>query len=409
MQYDRSTQRHRSFVQDSFLPNSPIKSRLFGEKKWGTAPQDDLKKEKKPSKWSQGPNGSWIVPKTLDEVAKKPDPIVAETSQLPSSVVETERLENKVESLQKTQNVAPCVEQAEPDSPNDKTESVVSDPINVPPPPKKVHKKWQFGKKKCFVRPKHNKKNNAAAIQIQRIARGGWQRLQFRMALLRYKLDTRKERTEASKAKIKKRLEQRKAKYLAKMQAKAKQALEEETLESVAARDAQKIIAFLRQDNKKLREKNDKIHRAICELKIQNDRLQNANSETGDSFGILIDHAKQAKEANDKLNLVVPKYKESVDTVKAALDMKQQYCLTEHKIKVIYMKCVGNVVEKMEEESKEEDLIEEIVGYCLDIDDAACGDVLVREDCDGSDDQRSNEEASVDSDNYDAYAGVTAD
>jgi hypothetical protein len=44
------------------------------------------------------------------------------------------------------------------------------------------------------IPPESNKKNNKAAVQIQKIARGGWQRLMFKITVLQHKLDTSDER-----------------------------------------------------------------------------------------------------------------------------------------------------------------------------------------------------------------------
>ena len=230
-----------------------------------------------------------------------------------------------------------------------------------------VHKKWEFGKPKSFVPPKYTKRNNHAATQIQRIARGGWQRLHFRIMLLEHKLDTRHERTADALEKVEQRTEQRKEALRSKMEERAKKQLEKVTAEQKAAQEGQRIIAYLRKENKKLREKNEKIFSAIYALKEQNARLEEANESTDESFSTLNDHAKQIEDTHEKLKVIVPQYKSSVEKLRDAVEVRRQFCLAEHKIKLMYVKCVGTLVEMVEDGCKDTKLVDEVVTYCIDM------------------------------------------
>jgi len=230
-----------------------------------------------------------------------------------------------------------------------------------------VYKNWEFGKPKSFVPPKSNKRNNQAATQIQKVARGGWQRLRFKIMMLEHKLGTKHERTAHAIGKVDKRTEQRKEAMRHRMEEQAKKESEKITTEQKAAQEGQKIIAYLRKENKKLREKNEKIYSAIYALKEQNARLEEANESTGESFSTLNDHAKQIDETHEKLQVIVPRYKESVEKLRDAVEVRRQFCLAEHKIKLMYVKCVGTLVEMVEDGCKDIKLVDEVVKYCIDM------------------------------------------
>jgi hypothetical protein len=50
-----------------------------------------------------------------------------------------------------------------------------------------------------------------------------------------------------------------------------------------------------------------------------------------------------------------------------ALEIRQQYCMSEHKMKVMYVKLVGTLTEMVENHSSDMALIDEITAYCLEL------------------------------------------
>lgn len=241
----------------------------------------------------------------------------------------------------------------------------------------KKYKSWDFGKKKVFVKPPVNRKTTAAATNIQRIARGGMQRLHYKVMRLEHLLNSRDQRTQADIDKINAKNDERKEKYREKMQTANEKELQKLDLGTMAAQESQKIIAYLRKENKKLREKNEKVYTACHNLREQNRRLEDANTATDDSFSTLNAHAKQIQETYDKLKEVVPKYEASVKTLRDAVEERRQYCLSEHKIKVMYVKLLGNIVEKMELAVGEESLASEIVDKVMELEDQELHNVPV--------------------------------
>jgi hypothetical protein len=218
-----------------------------------------------------------------------------------------------------------------------------------------------------FTRPESNEKNNNAAIEIQRIVRGGCQRLHFRIAELQHKLDTADEITSVYLDRVKEITQQRKATFQRKLEQSSKKELKKCTQTSSLAEKSKEIIAYLRRENQKLRLKNEKIFKAMKALNIETERLSNANTASDTHFSSLVDHTKQIEETHAKLNTVVPMYEASYAKTRDAVEMRQQFCLSEHTIKLTYVKAIESAMTMMEDGSKDTALVDEIVGYCLDM------------------------------------------
>jgi urease gamma subunit len=234
-------------------------------------------------------------------------------------------------------------------------------------PATKKYQGWGFGKVKEFTLPEDNEETNKAAVQIQRIARGGWQRLKYKIALLQYKIDTTDERIEADKEAIREYVEESKKFIRQKAFQQEAKEMKKVMQASETATEGQKVIAFLRDENRKLREKNAEIFTAIQDLKVQNTRLEEANEKTADTFSKLDQHAKGLLQTNQQLQAVVPKYKERYTEMKDEAELRRQYCLFEHQLKVNYVKAIGTIVEAIEKQCKDEKLVEQCVNLCLEM------------------------------------------
>lgn len=217
------------------------------------------------------------------------------------------------------------------------------------------------------IPPESNKKNNKAAVQIQRIARGGWQRLMFKIAVLQHKLDTSDERTNAQLQRIKEHTQKRKDKYRKKLQLEAEAELKKTAQQSTLAKESKDIIAYLRRENQKFRVKNEKLHKKIKALSVDSGRLDNVNATTDEHCSSLNDQAKQIEATNAKFQTVVPMYADSVAKTREAVEMRQQFCESEHTIRLLYVKAIGTAMTMMEEGCKDTALVDEIVEYCLDL------------------------------------------
>lgn len=276
--------------------------------------------------------------------------------------------------------------------------------------------RWEFGKSKQFDIPVSSARTNKAATTIQRLARGGMQRLHYKIQRYEWLLQTRDERTQADVTVLKQKFDAEKKKYRAKVEEESKK--ESRLLKQTCktAEESQKLIAYLRQENKKLREKNQKVHDAIVNLKQQNARLDGANQVTDGSLNTLKDHAKTVEETHAKLMEVIPKYKESIATMTEASQTRRQYGEAEHKIRLLYVKLLGEIFERLEMSTTEQAMAEEVERSMLELEEQqlAKGHLLspwendshsrglaLESSCDGSD--------SDDDDSVDAYTVHTLD
>lgn len=233
----------------------------------------------------------------------------------------------------------------------------------------RTYPSWDYGKKKTFARPPSNLRTNRAATSIQRLVRGGMQRLRYRVARLEWMLDTRDQRTSDAKAQVRQEFEQRKATLRLKLEQESKKETRKQQQIRTTAEEAQKLVAYLRRENKRLREKNQEIHLAIVDLKQQNERLETANSVTDGTIGTLNDHTKTIEDTHAKLMEVVPKYQETIATLNDAVQLRRQYGNAEHKIRLLYVKLMGDIVEHLEGSTTEFALAEEAMQSILQLEE----------------------------------------
>jgi hypothetical protein len=90
-------------------------------------------------------------------------------------------------------------------------------------------------------------------------------------------------------------------------------------------------------------------------------------NETGENHNLLGTHFDKIQETNTLLLSVVPQYESKIAELQEALDVRQQYCDVETKMKVMYMKLIGTVTEMMEQDSNDPELIQEIMQFCADV------------------------------------------
>jgi len=258
--------------------------------------------------------------------------------------------------------------------------------------------------------PSSTPRNNAAATQIQRIARGRWQQLRFRLIWLQYQLDTNDERTKLSLQRVEERLQQKKDAFRSKLENKAEVVrVKRATQESSVAKESQNIIEFLQKENRKFRLKNDKIAKANRALRSENERLENANVSADEYTSTLTDQVKDIEETYDKLMVVVPMYKASVEKMQDAVERRRMFCLAEHRIRLSYVRCATSTVELMEDGCKDLALVNQVVDLCLSLEGEENAQALPPKldaffqagQADGSD--------SSDNEEYDEYTVTTMD
>jgi myosin heavy subunit len=201
----------------------------------------------------------------------------------------------------------------------------------------------------------------AAALPIQRIARGWHQRRLYRIMWLQNQLDTNEERKRVALRRIDERLRMQKFTFREKQERKSISSLEES---NKGTTDCQKIIAYLRKENKNLRQKNQKLYDKIQTLKHNNLKLEEANEATETYFGQLKEHVEELEAINRKLKVSEVKYKESLQSHEEAIDLRQHYYEAEHKVKASYAKSIGTIMD-LADASCEDDFVGELFEMCL--------------------------------------------
>jgi len=325
-------------------------------------------------------------------VVKKPSPSPAEEESRRERIVdpakesdddaEVERVQTKLSvspatspsSLPKLQNQSD--EKNSKKNHSNKNRSILKKktiPVTVAPASPRP-KGWGFGKAKHFVRPdKACEANQRAATQIQRVVRGGMQRLRYRIRSMERALETREERTRADIAAMHSEFDKRRDAFHDAIEKEQRAANRKVDQYSSTALEAQKIIAYLRKENRKLREKNDEIAGLCRGLDEQNARLEKANESTANAIASLREHTKKIEATHAKLREVVPMYEQSIEQLQDAVDVRGAYCLAEHKIKIMYAKLMGDVLEKFQQQNPnykplDRHLETEVTELCLEVD-----------------------------------------
>lgn len=279
------------------------------------------------------------------------------------------------------------------------------------------YRSWPGGPIKTFIRTPDSVENNKAAIKIQKMVRGKCARTVFRIKSLEHRLMQVNKQRETEVQEIQQNKESRLIAARRKNTQKQASMLKKQLVTAETANEGSKIIHYLRSENKKLRKKNEKIAASMLALKQHNERLEKATTETDDSQSLLGTHYEKIKETNDVLLKVVPQYEAKLKEMQEALEIRRQYCASEHKMKVMYVKLVGTLTEMVENHSNDMALIDEITAYCLELPDEIPADDEGNDlpesiEANGEDDY---DEISVvdnddsDSNNYDDYTVATMD
>lgn len=204
-------------------------------------------------------------------------------------------------------------------------------------------------------------KKNDAIVMIQKMMRGWFQRLKFRILYLQNQLDTGKERTRKSMKIIKEDFSKEKIAFKKKMKKDAEKDTKKSKALAQANKECHMIIDHLRKENKKIREKTAKLREEMQYIKLHSGRVAGATDRADACVDVINDHALKFNKTQKNLQSVIPKYKEAVQTLTEAVEERQQLYMSEHTIKVNYLKTMKNILEEMTERSKQQSLVEEIM------------------------------------------------
>jgi hypothetical protein len=226
-----------------------------------------------------------------------------------------------------------------------------------------------------------SRKNQAAATTIQRLVRGHCVRTKTYIQRLERKLVNIRRHTRAELQAI----EESKKQMMLQMR---QQMIQQETRTFKAhmacaetASHGVRVIQHLRYENKNLRNKNDKIARAIAELRHQNERLEKTATMTVSNESLLTNHYNDhIQSTHQALQIVVPQYEKKLKAMTEALDIRHQYWTTERKMKILYGRLVGALVEMVEDQCVDQDLVDSVVAMCVELQEALPAGAAVEEE-----------------------------
>jgi hypothetical protein len=241
------------------------------------------------------------------------------------------------------------------------------EPVERTPQKAIYYRTWPGGPMKSFLASIRTEETENAASMIQKVVRGKCARTKFYIFKMERHVEQVSTRRLAELEAIQNEVDEQKVSVRRKLTQKQATILKKQLDTQKVATEGSKLIHYLRSENKKLRQKNDKIAASIHALRIQNETLENLTSETGENHNLLGTHYDKIQETNTLLVSIVPQYESKVNELQEALDVRKQYCDAEQCMKIMYMKLIGTITEMMEQHCNDQSLIDEITQYCTDL------------------------------------------
>ncbi|KAL7577776.1 hypothetical protein ACA910_010533 [Epithemia clementina (nom. ined.)] len=124
--------------------------------------------------------------------------------------------------------------------------------------------------------------------------------------------------------------------------------------------ESDKIISYLRKENKKVRDTGEQMKDDLQELKEQNNRLIEANASAGASLDSLEKQKKNIATHNAKLDDNLKKWKSQNSQLKADLENRTAYFKAETRIRQEYERAMEKIIEIMEGKCDDAKLIEDV-------------------------------------------------
>ncbi|KAL3939310.1 MAG: hypothetical protein SGBAC_005952 [Bacillariaceae sp.] len=135
--------------------------------------------------------------------------------------------------------------------------------------------------------------------------------------------------------------------------------------------DSTEIIAYLRKENKKLRNSTTQLRKDFDTMQENNKRLLEANAYAGASFEALNEQSKNNNRNNSKLMQNLDKYKKQNQKLKEDLRMRQGYYDAEAEIRVNYQKAMAEIMEMIQDQCDDAQLTEDILVLALECESEA--------------------------------------
>merc|ERR1711935_1299896 len=143
--------------------------------------------------------------------------------------------------------------------------------------------------------------------------------------------------------------------------------------------DSTEIVAYLRKENKKLRNSTTQLRKDFDTMQENNKRLLEANAYAGASFEALNEQSKNNNRNNSKLMQNLEKYKKQNAKLKEDLRMRQGYYDAEAEIRVNYQKAMAEIMEMIQDNCDDAQLTEDILVLALECESEAKSELAAAE------------------------------
>jgi len=143
--------------------------------------------------------------------------------------------------------------------------------------------------------------------------------------------------------------------------------------------DSTEIVAYLRKENKKLRNSTTQLRKDFDTMQENNKRLLEANAYAGASFEALNEQSKNNNRNNSKLLQNLEKYKKQNAKLKEDLRMRQGYYDAEAEIRVNYQKAMAEIMEMIQDNCDDAQLTEDILVLALECESEAKSELAAAE------------------------------
>jgi myosin V len=124
--------------------------------------------------------------------------------------------------------------------------------------------------------------------------------------------------------------------------------------------ESEKIVTYLKKENKKIRDQTEKMNEDLEEMKEQNKRLIEANSSAGASLDSIEKQKKNLAQHNDKLEANLKKWKTQNKQLQSDLENRDAYFNAETKIRQEYEAAMEKIIELLEERCDDTNLLEAV-------------------------------------------------
>lgn len=205
------------------------------------------------------------------------------------------------------------------------------------------------------------KYHHRAATTIAAVVRGHLARMQYQICQLQQQLDQMSRRTEDDIAEVYVTLEISKQEWECRAHERFQKNIQRGD-KTLNVHEAQDLIHKIRNENTDFRERNAQLLSDVQKLRINNERLEQANKESNEFTNRLLYHQEVIEVEHAKLMKVHTQYEESVHKHEEHLNLHIAHGECETKARNMYGRVIGLILDMMEStyQKRDEQLISDL-------------------------------------------------